>query len=79
MAAGFSSGRSTQLRIIRRPIAVRVRSSTQSRLPFFSCVRLDATSSRLRMVCGSSSMQSVPELIFRLLIWLRSVFCVSSR
>ena len=48
MAATDSSGRSTQLRSMRLPIAVPVLSSTQSRLPFFSPVLRDSVSSRLR-------------------------------
>ena len=56
IAAGESSGRSTQLRSIRPPIGVFVLSSTQSRLPRFSPVRRFSVSSRLRRAAASSSI-----------------------
>ncbi len=48
ISATDSSGRSTQARSIRLPMAVPVLSSTQSRLPFRSPPLIDSVSSRLR-------------------------------
>ena len=56
MAAGLSSGFSSQLRSIRPPMGVFVLSRTQRRLPRFSFVRSVSVSSRFRRAVRSSSM-----------------------
>ena len=56
ICAGESRGRSIQLRSRRPPMAVRVWSSTQSRLPRFSFERMVCVSSRLRRAARSSPM-----------------------
>ena len=53
---GDRRGRSSQPRISRPPMAVRVLSSTHSRLPFFSLPRMVAVSSRVCRAVRSSSM-----------------------
>ena len=56
MAVTDSSGRSSQLRRHRPPMGVRVLSSTQRRLPFFSLFRRVSVSSRFRRAARSSSI-----------------------
>ena len=60
IATADRSGRSTQARSMRPPMGVRVLSSTHSREPFFSPLRRDSVSSRLRRVVQSSSMKRPP-------------------
>ena len=79
MATAESRGRSTQARSRRPPMGVFVRSSTHSRLPFFSPLRRDSVSSRLRLVVQSSSIYRPPKNTSRRLIWLRSNFWVRMR
>ena len=77
MAAGESRGRSIHARISRWPMAVRVLSSTHSRLPFFSLERSVSVSSRLRRAVRSSSMNCPVVKYVRVERWDRSVFWVS--
>ena len=56
MAVTDSRGRSSQLRSSRPPMGVRVLSSTQRRLPFFSLLRRVSVSSRFRRAVRSSSI-----------------------
>ena len=77
MAAGESRGGSIHARISRWPMAVRVLSSTHSRLPFFSLERSVSVSSRLRRAVRSSSMNCPVVKYVRVERWDRSVFWVS--
>ena len=60
IATADNSGLSTHERSMRPPIGVLVLSSTHSSEPFFSPLRRDSVSSRLRRVTQSSSMYRPP-------------------
>ena len=59
MATGERRGRSSQDRSSRPPMGVRVLSTAQSRLPFFSPPRRVSVSSKFRRAVRSSSMYSL--------------------
>jgi hypothetical protein len=60
-------------------MAVFVWSRAHKRLPFFSLPRKVSVSSRVRRAVRSSSMYRSPVTQLSVLMWLRSVFWVSSR